>query len=123
SIKHNVWYEFKNHRWVEIDSACSLYNLISDELTLEYSRYQSYLYDISRQKEGNKRERYIEKAGHISKVIKALNNSTFKNGVIKECAYISYDPNFLKTLDENIYLICFNNGVYDLESDTFRDGC
>ena len=123
SIKHNVWYEFKNHRWVEIDSACSLYNLISDELTLEYSRYQSYLYDISRQKEGNKRERYIEKAGHISKVIKSLNNSTFKNGVIKECAYISYDPNFLKTLDENIYLICFNNGVYDLESDTFRGGC
>lgn len=123
SIKHNLWYEYKNHRWIEIDSAYSLYNLISDELTLEYSRYQSYLYDTSRKKEGKKKDRCIEDASSISKVIKQLNNSTFKNGVIKECAHMSYDPNFLKRLDENIYLICFDNGVYDLESDTFRDGC
>ena len=52
-----------------------------------------------------------------------LNNYTFKNGVIRECADFAYDPNFLKNLDENIYLICFENGVYDLEADHFRDGC
>ena len=123
SIKHNIWYEFRNHRWIEIDSAYTLRNLISDELTIDYGKQQSYLYDLSKQKQGYDKEQCINEATHISKVIKQLNNSTFKNGVIRECADISYDRNFLKNLDENIYLICFENGVYDLEADNFRDGC
>ena len=123
SIKHNVWYEFKNNRWVEIDSAFSLRNLISDELTIEYGKQQSYLYDLAKGKQGYDKEQCIGEAGHISKVIKQLNNSNFKNGVIRECADIAYDPQFLKNLDENIYLICFENGVYDLEADIFREGC
>ena len=32
------------------------------------------------------------------------------------------DLDFIKKLDENMYLICFENGVYDLQTDTFRDG-
>lgn len=123
SIKHNIWYEYRNHRWIEIDSAYSLRNLISDELTIEYGKKQSYLYDKSKGKQGFDRERCINEATHISKVIKQLNTSTFKNGVIRECADIAYDPNFLKNLDENIYLIGFENGIYDLEADIFRDGC
>lgn len=123
SIKHDVWYEFKNHRWIEIDSAYTLRNLISDELIQEYAKRQLNLYDTYKQQEGYLRDKCLEEASRISKVIKQLNNSTFKNGVIKECAYISYDPNFLKNLDENNYLLCFENGVYDLESDNFRPGC
>ena len=123
SIKHNLWYEFKNHRWVEIDSAYSLRNLISDELTSEYGKKQSFLYDSSKGKQGYDKEQCINEATYISKVIRHLNNSSFKNGVIRECADLAYDPNFLKNLDENIYLICFENGVYDLEADIFRDGC
>ncbi|AFX92340.1 putative helicase [Megavirus courdo11] len=123
SIKHNTWYEFKNHRWIEIDSAYTLRNLISDELTKEYADRQRSLYAKQAQKEGYEKEKCMNEATHISKVIKQLNNSTFKNGVIRECADIAYDPNFLKNLDENIYLICFENGVYDLDSDVFRDGC
>ena len=123
SIKHNTWYQFRNHRWIEVDSAYPLRNLISDELTSDYGKQQSYLYDLSKNKQGYDKEQCINEATHISKVIKQLNNSTFKNGVIRECADIAYDPNFLKRLDENIYLICFENGVYDLEADMFRDGC
>ena len=123
SIKHNIWYEFKNHRWIEIDSAYSLRNLISDDLTSEYGKQQSYLYDLSKSKQGYDKEQCINEATHIAKVIKQLNNSTFKNGVIRECADLAYDPNFLKNLDENMYLICFENGVYDLEAYNFRDGC
>ncbi len=123
SIKHNIWYEFRSHRWIEIDSAYTLRKLISDELTIDYGKQQSYLYDESQHKDGYAKEQLINEATRISAVIKKLNNTTFKNGVIRECADIAYDPNFLKNLDENIYLICFENGVYDLETDNFRDGC
>lgn len=123
SIKHNTWYEFRNHRWIEIDSAYTLRNLISDELTIEYARKQGFLYEAQKDMNDWSKKKCIDEATHISKVIKQLNNSTFKNGVIRECADLAHDPNFLKLLDENIYLLCFENGIYDLETDTFRDGC
>lgn len=124
SIKHDIWYEFKNHRWIAVDSAYTLRNLISAELTQEYAKYQSYLYEVHRQKdEGYEKDKTMDEVGYVTKLIRKLNDTGFKNGVIKECAYLSYDPNFLKNLDENIYLICFENGVYDLESNCFRDGC
>lgn len=123
SIKHNLWFEFKNHRWIEIDSAFSLRNLISDELVLEYAKKQNDLYILSADKQGRDKQECLSEAGIIGKVIRQLNNSSFKNGVIRECADISYDRNFLKNLDENIYLICFENGIYDLEANIFREGC
>jgi P4 family phage/plasmid primase-like protien len=123
SIKHSIWYEFRNHRWIEIDSAHSLRDLISKEIIPEYINQQQRLYNLAKDTEGYEKNKYFEEACKISSVIKHLNNNTFRNGVIKECEYIAYDPKFLENLDENIYLICFENGVYDLEADIFRNGC
>lgn len=123
SVKHNLWYKFENHMWIEDDSAHSLSNLISSEIISEYAKRQQFLYEISREKDGYKKEKCFQEADAISKVIRQLNNNNFKSGVIKEAANLSYDRNFLTNLDENIYLLCFTNGVYDLEADIFRDGC
>lgn len=123
SIKHGIWYEFQNHRWVEIDSAYTLRDLITKEIIPEYIKQQQHLYELAKDAEGYEKSKYFEEAGRITEVIKHLNNNAFRNGVIKECEYIAYDKNFLENLDENIYLICFENGVYDLEADVFRDGC
>jgi len=49
-------------------------------------------------------------------------NNVWIHGVIRECANIAFDPNFLKELDENKNLICFTNGVYDLKTGILRDG-
>lgn len=123
SIKNGIWYEFRNHRWIEIDSAYTLRNLISEVLVNEYANRQRILFgEATRQDAENKKEKFND-AVNITKVIKQLNNNTFKNGVIKECADIAYDPNFLRNLDENNYLIGFENGVFDLETGIFRDGC
>ena len=53
-----------------------------------------------------------------------LGENSFKSGVIKELAniFLQDDPYFLDNLDNNSNLICFNNGVYDLERGTFRNG-
>ena len=123
SIKHNIWFEFKEHRWVEIDSAYTLRNRISDDISIAYMEHQKQLYDSIREKKGYEKEQSLKETERISKVIHSLNNNSFKNGIIRECADLAYDPKFLRNLDENIYLICFENGVYDLEGDFFRDGC
>jgi len=123
SIKHGVWYQFRKHRWHEVDSAYTLRILISQELTTEYARLQKDFYDRSNTLTGRERDKCIDDATYISKVIQKLNNFNFKNGVVRECADLAYDPIFLKNLDENIYLLGFENGVYDLEADIFREGC
>jgi len=123
SIKDNTWYEFKNHRWVEIDSAFSLRNLLSSELVNDYIKEQSQYYTLATQTTGYEKEQNLNKATYISKLIQKLNNGNFKSGVIKECAFLAYSPSFLQKLNNNLHLICFENGVYDLEADIFRDGC
>lgn len=123
SIKHHCWYEFVNHRWQKIENGYTLRKLISDDLTIEYGKWQSYLYELSRNKQGYDKEQVLSQATKIAKLITNLNNASFKQNVMHECEDIAYDPNFLKNLDENIYLICFENGVYDLEANVFRDGC
>lgn len=101
SVKHNIWYEFKNHRWIKIDNKDLLINLISNELTSESDKNQT---------------------AYISHIIKQLNDSHFKYKIINECASIAYDLNFLKNLDENVHLVCFENGIYDLKTNNFREG-
>ena len=125
SITNNLWYQFKNHRWEAVDSACALKNLISREVTQDYSNQRNYLLNVYAQADEGKKEAILKEIEKVGKVIRQLNNRPFKDNIVKDCADISREDNvnFLKYLDENTNLLCFENGVYDLESDTFRDGC
>merc|ERR1711871_966200 len=41
SIKHNTWFEFKNHRWNKVDGGYSLMKLISEEFVNDYMKVSS----------------------------------------------------------------------------------
>ena len=58
----------------------------------------------------------------FEKLIDKLKNVNSKDSICKECLYLFYDPDFLYTLDSNPYLICFNNGIFDLEKNILRQG-
>ncbi len=103
SVRYNQWYEFKNHKWSNIDSFV-LRDLISGDLTEDFNKII-----------------YAPTSGK-SNLFSKLNNSTFKGEVIKKWADLTFDSTFLAKLDENINLICFTNGVYDLSTGIFRDG-
>ena len=47
---------------------------------------------------------------------------SFQRKICRECLYLFYKPDFIYGLDRNINLICFNNGVWDIQNKTFRDG-
>ena len=174
SIKHNIWYKFKNHRWVKDECGYSLRNLMSDELVAEYinlqmdlqelieqcgnkstklqqqrqqlnqdsmqkrpqgswevrQQRQQFLKEVEEQQRSNEeqqqsneiqKQQWTNELRMIPSIISLLKDPTFKNGVISECADITY-VNFPKNLDENINLICFENGVFDLSTFEFRDG-
>jgi P4 family phage/plasmid primase-like protien len=53
-----------------------------------------------------------------------LRDISFKEKIVKECGTMFGEnaKQFLESIDANPYLIGFDNGVYDLQADEFRDG-
>lgn len=123
SIKHNAWYEFKNHRWIECDSGHALRARISDDISRTYlmaaSRYNMLAAGAEEQEQ---REKYAEVAKKFNEISLKLRQTSFKDNIIKECRELFYVPKFEEKLDSRPHLIGFENGVYDLEMGEFREG-
>ena len=49
SIKGNIWYEFKNHRWQPIDSGTTIFTMLNDEYPQKYKKVADYYYYRSQQ--------------------------------------------------------------------------
>jgi hypothetical protein len=121
--KKGIWYVFKNHRWV-IDKGHSLREKISKEMFDLYSNKQDECtiefqhYDAS-----DDRAEFLKKQiKFISDIKIKLKKTNDKNNIMREAAEIFYDEDFIKNMDTNKYLMCFNNGVVDFKKKIFRDG-
>lgn len=122
SISKSTWYEFKNHRWREVDQGYTLDKIISECLTKDFALLASTYYAQLQSKEGLEKDRILERAGKITKIIEKLGNSQFKKNIMNECAKLFYMGKFEETLDDNKDILGFNNGVYDLRNGVLRDG-
>lgn len=122
SISKHKWYGFHGHRWKFIDEAYTLHNKLSDEITKEYARLASKYYLESSTKNGTDRDKLVDKASHVSRVIERLKNEGFKSAVISSCAKRFFDDKFEEKLDDNPHLLGFENGVFDLKNGHFREG-
>ena len=123
SIKHNIWYEFTNHRWVEVESGYTLNMLISDGLVTEFIKLSTqYIRDFDEDEGHMKRDTAMKKSNDIINLTKKLRKDSFKNSVINQCKILFLDKKFEEKLDANKDLIGFENGVFDLKNGIFRDG-
>ena len=125
SPKNKVWYQFKNHKYQEIDDGIALRQKISTELCMEYiyliSNYNKNLSSDDDICEEDK-EAIKKKCKTLTEIVVKLKTTSFKDNVIKECRELFYQEDFENKLDTNPYLIGFTNGVYDLNKMEFRDG-
>jgi len=122
SITKNVWYEFKDHRWVKISAGYTIYKKINENLVDDFLRmsetYGTRAIDII----GENKDTCLQKQQLALKLCHKLRSAGFKDSVMCELRNIFHVPDFIEQLDENRNLICFTNGVCDLENDIFRDG-
>lgn len=120
SVKNQFWYHYDNHRWNFCDGGYKLSNLISEHFTkYVFSMYteltNAHLKDIQDENLKKKNEIYY-------KFITKLKKNAYKKIIMAECTNSFYEKGFTYNLDENINLIGFDNGVYDLKNKEFRDG-
>ena len=123
SYKKNTWYVFKNHRWV-LDEGLSLREKISKDMyDLFSNKCDQVNSELFEYKEDDNRNDYLKKKAKIIGEAKVrLKKTNDKNNIMREAAEIFYDGDFIKNMDTNKYLLCFNNGVVDFKNKIFREG-
>lgn len=132
AITNKIWYEFVGHRWIECEEGVTLRKKISNELVLEYCKmiefYNLKIMELENGDEDNgtmnkgNSKYYQKKAAAFTELTQKLKTTSFIDNIMKEARCFFYDKEFLNKLDENHYLLGFENGVYDLKSHSFRDG-
>lgn len=123
SIKNNLWYEFRNHRWQTCDSGFSLRAKISNEVCKEYYNHSAlWSHRAATENDEEQRKTFGEKSKKLSEIALKLKTTAFKDNIIKECREVFYIEKFEEKLDSRCHLIGFENGVFDLEGYEFREG-
>jgi P4 family phage/plasmid primase-like protien len=124
SIKNNCWYEYKNHRWEEIDSGSTLRLLISKGMWQTYiEKVNEETRKLQTMEQSDQRYEVTRKrTGKLAEIAFYLKKTTWKNNIMREARELFYDQDFITKLDQNPYLLCFNNYVIDFRNRTHRRG-
>jgi P4 family phage/plasmid primase-like protien len=123
NIKDKTWYMFENHKWKK-DNGFTIRMSLSKEICNIFDRKRRDVEaELINYDTNNDRQEYLEKKmASITDIMRKLKSTTDKNNIFREAMEIFYDSDFTKKLDTNPYLLCFNDGVIDFNTKTFRDG-
>jgi len=120
--KNKIWYMYDNHRWIK--ESVDLREKISKELSKKYKEVVQYYKNLIATKTDSESTLIKKKIKEIVSLINGLKKGEQKSKIMGEAEDVFYINNkkFEINLDQNPYLIGFNNGVYDLKKMKFRDG-
>jgi P4 family phage/plasmid primase-like protien len=140
SVKSNIWYEYKNHRWMEVDSGTTLRKAISIELRELYNRKSNTTLcnmttniNVPNMNNGNGQSNSNDdndaentynklRSQRLLDICQRLSKTNDKKNIMTEAKELFYDGTFINKLDTNPYLLCFKNGVIDFKDRVFRPG-
>lgn len=118
----NIWYEFARHRWLLMNGTASLFKTIATDVKTEVNKLIRIYKTKSMDEEENKGNHEANEKKAVTLKGK-LEKASFIREIIDYGKNMVCRDNFINDLDSNVNLICFTNGVYDLEVGIFRDGC
>ena len=123
SISNKMWFQFRDHRWEEIEEGIFLRERISDEIVEKYSEVGKEIFTkLASVQDKAEEAMYNARLKQVQKIIGNLKSSPYKNNIMKEAMEVFYDRRFQQKLDQNPFVIGFTNGVYDLKLNEFRPG-
>lgn len=129
SIKNNEWYQYQKHRFIKNENGTSLRNSISEMRELynkkSMERFIELDLNTNTNNEQNDNKGENKKKSRLQKIlgiIEKLSSVSYRNNIMTEAKHRFFDSTFLEKLDQNPYLLCFNNGVFDFKEKKFRKG-
>jgi len=124
SIKNNIWYEYIKHRWFEIDSGNTLRLIISKKMHDIYMKKSSdAVNEMQKMDQGSDCYDSLRKRSNkLGDLCVLLKKTNWKNNIMREAKELFYDNKFLNKVDQNPYLLCFNNYIVDFKNKLCRAG-
>jgi len=123
SISGKMWFQFRDHRWEEIEEGTFLRQRISDEIVNKYTDLGKEIFtQLAGVEDKAEEAMYNARLKQVQRIIGNLKSSPYKNNIMKEAMEVFYDRRFKDKLNQNPFLIGFMNGVYDLKLNEFRPG-
>jgi P4 family phage/plasmid primase-like protien len=120
------WFMFvpDQHCWRPIKQGFELRGHISNEVVELFEKAKKKLKDeAEKDKDGDFGEKTTKILKEFTAIEKSLYTANFKDSVMKECANLFYDEDFLNKLNLNPYLIVCKNGVLNLRAErTLENG-
>lgn len=120
-LKAKQWYMFDGVKW-RLTEIGPYYELSSEMVKI----YESYRKREEAQYDGaftdQEKEILDKKILAFDTIVQKLKNVNSKEQICKECLYLFYDPDFIYKLDKIDQLICFQNGVLNLDNNKFQIG-
>lgn len=122
-LTRNRWAEFMDHRWVMTDEL-SLKEKFGSDVFKMFNKAASRSTHVIDSMDANDADvtNQVSRAQIYMENARLLRDINFKDKIMRECQILFKDPLFEKLLDQNGFLIGFENGVYDLKKGVFRDG-
>jgi P4 family phage/plasmid primase-like protien len=121
-----TWYHFVGHYWQVADEGIELrkriHGIIHPYIQAEIQstcREKAFLDPLSQKDTITQLSKQEER---LRRVLADLEDTHMKNKIMNECREVFHDQEFDVQLDKNRFLFGFENGVYDLKSNTFREG-
>ena len=123
-IKTNMWYEFRNPRWIDCDEGHTIYTKLNEDMANQYLKLIQALVNkaLSPTITAREKDELMDNKKKVEKIYDKIRNVALKNNIITECRTLFYDPLLKSRLNENKSILVFNNGVYDFKEHRFRDG-
>ncbi|DAC81723.1 TPA_asm: S3H [Synchytrium chytrid fungus MELD element] len=119
------WFEFSHHRWQHRIEGAGPYFQVS--MCRIFSHMEKY-YEVAMSPEAARQlkikgRKDASEAAKIAKVLQQIKNRPLEFFPNQSASFfLEKTRNFLQTLDSNKNLVGFNNGVYDLKENCFREG-
>ena len=111
--KNEEFYYYNGNIWSKDHSNITIWNYITIDYVKEITDYKKTL------SKDDDKEEYIALLRVLSKL---KGKAAGPNSIINLIGHKLFNPKFYDLCDENIYLLGFNNGVYDTRTKEFRTG-
>ena len=129
------WFNFNGQRWERTLEGTILKNKIHNEIYNLYYEYQSYYHDKKQEEiqrmqlDGEDPSEVMEGKSGYGKLLKNIMSIQMKllqggyvSGVMKNLRDMFYKKEIMEKFDTDTSLLGFDNGVYDLKNNEFREG-